>query len=70
MLQHFFQSCFSGGNAGLAAAYAGRKLQLSVTVVVPETTPQLMIEKIKEEGATVEVVGKVINMIFRKFVNM
>lgn len=28
----------SGGNAGIAAAYAGRELGIAVTVVVPETT--------------------------------
>jgi len=30
----------SGGNAGIASAYAGRKLGLPVTVVVPETTTE------------------------------
>ncbi len=28
----------SGGNAGLAVAYSGRRLGVSVTVVVPKTT--------------------------------
>ena len=55
-----------GGNAGLAAAYAGRKLGLPVTVIVPETTPQIMINKIKEEEATVEIVGKVIDDVLLK----
>ncbi|ANA15325.1 pyridoxal-5'-phosphate-dependent protein beta subunit (plasmid) [Acetobacter pasteurianus NBRC 101655] len=30
----------SGGNAGLAVAYAGRKLGVPVVVVVPETTSE------------------------------
>src|SRR5680860_534267 len=30
----------SGGNAGLAVAYAGRRLGVPVTVVVPETTTE------------------------------
>ncbi len=30
--------CASGGNAGIAAAYAGRALGVPVTIVVPETT--------------------------------
>ena len=30
----------SGGNAGLAVAYAGRKLGVPVLVVVPETTSE------------------------------
>ncbi|CAB3985240.1 serine dehydratase-like [Paramuricea clavata] len=49
----------SGGNAGLAAAYAARQLQIPATVVVPETTPEFMRNKIKEEGASVIVKGKV-----------
>ncbi|XP_028396401.1 serine dehydratase-like [Dendronephthya gigantea] len=49
----------SGGNAGLAAAYSGRMLKMPVTVVVPETTPEVMRNRIKEEGASVIVKGKV-----------
>lgn len=48
----------SGGNAGLAVAYSGRKLQIPVTVVVPTTTSSLMIEKIRLEKAEVIVKGK------------
>jgi L-serine/L-threonine ammonia-lyase len=47
----------SGGNAGLAASAAGRKLGMRVRVVVPETTKKIMIDKIKAEGAEVEVHG-------------
>ena len=43
----------SGGNAGYAVAYAGRRLGLPVTVVVPETTPALMQGRIEAEGAVV-----------------
>src|SRR5512136_2544023 len=35
--KHFVSS--SGGNAGYAAAYAGRKLHIPTTVFVPSTTP-------------------------------
>ena len=49
----------SGGNAGLAAAYAGRKLGIKTTVIVPETTPTMMRERIALEGAEVRVFGKV-----------
>jgi len=48
----------SGGNAGLAVAYSGRKLNVPVTVVVPETTPEFMRTLIQEEGAKVHVHGK------------
>ncbi|XP_068679376.1 L-serine dehydratase/L-threonine deaminase-like isoform X1 [Montipora foliosa] len=49
--------CSSGGNAGLAAAYAARKLDVSCTVVVPGTTPQFMVDRLREEGATVKICG-------------
>ena len=48
----------SGGNAGLAVAYAGRLLGVSVTVVVPQTTKKRAIDLIKREGAEVIVHGK------------
>lgn len=48
----------SGGNAGLAVAYSGRKLGIPVKVVVPESTSSLMIQKMEGEGAEVVVKGK------------
>lgn len=48
----------SGGNAGLAVAYAGRHLGLPVTIVVPETTPVMMRERLGAEGARVSVHGR------------
>lgn len=48
----------SGGNAGIAIAYAGRMLSIPVTVVVPKTTLPLMHEKLSLEGAEVIVHGK------------
>tara|TARA_B100000902_G_scaffold24358_1_gene29312 strand:- start:3724 stop:4644 length:921 start_codon:yes stop_codon:yes gene_type:complete len=47
----------SGGNAGLAVAYAGRKLNKTVTVVVPTTTKEIAKNLIKREGAHVIVKG-------------
>ena len=49
----------SGGNAGYAVAYAGRKLKVPVTVIVPETTPESVRNRIESEGATVQVHGRV-----------
>ncbi len=52
--------CFvssSGGNAGLATAYAGKKLGVRVKVVVPSTTKEIMKQKIAQEGAEVIVHG-------------
>ena len=47
----------SGGNAGLAVAYAGRRLSVPVTVVVPETTSQRARELLALEAAEVVVHG-------------
>ncbi|KAK5963338.1 serine/threonine dehydratase family protein PWA37_004462 [Arxiozyma heterogenica] len=47
----------SGGNAGFAAATASQRLSLPCTVVVPKTTKQRLIEKIKSTGANVIVKG-------------
>ena len=48
----------SGGNAGHAVANAGRVLGLGVTVVVPKTTSAKMADKIRSQGAAVEVHGR------------
>jgi L-serine/L-threonine ammonia-lyase len=47
----------SGGNAGLAVAYAGQHLAIPVTVVVPETTSQRAKDLLQMEGAEVIVHG-------------
>lgn len=47
----------SGGNAGLAAANAGRRLGLPVLVVVPETTSERARSLLAREGAEVLVHG-------------
>ncbi|XP_053136352.1 serine dehydratase-like [Hemicordylus capensis] len=51
--------CSSGGNAGLATAYAARKLGIPATVIVPGSTPPLVVRKLEEQRAEVEVFGKV-----------
>lgn len=53
--QRFVSS--SGGNAGLAVAYAGRLLRVPVTVVVPETTTERAKELLRLENAEVIVHG-------------
>ena len=49
----------SGGNAGLAAAYAGRVLGVPVTVVIPQSTSAHMKTLLEQEGASVIVHGAV-----------
>jgi L-serine/L-threonine ammonia-lyase len=49
----------SGGNAGIAVAYSGNKLNIPVTVVVPESTPERSVELIKQQNAEVIVDGKI-----------
>ena len=51
----------SGGNAGLATAYAGWKMGIKTTVVVPTTTKEFMRAKLAALGATVKVFGEVWN---------
>lgn len=48
-----------GGNAGMAAAYSARQLGVPATIIVPSVTPNLTVEKLKDEGATVIIHGKV-----------
>jgi L-serine/L-threonine ammonia-lyase len=47
----------SGGNAGLAVAYAGRRLSVPVTVVVPESASARARELLRQEGAELRVHG-------------
>lgn len=47
----------SGGNAGIAVAYAGHRLSVPVTVVVPETTTERAIALMRQEGAEVTIHG-------------
>ena len=49
----------SGGNAGLSAAYVGRKLGVKVTVVVPSTTASFILDRLRLEGAEAIVHGDV-----------
>ena len=47
----------SGGNAGLAVAYAGQALGVQVVVYVPETTPERIRDLLRSYGADVVVAG-------------
>lgn len=47
----------SGGNAGLAVAYAGRQLSVPVTVVVPTTTTETALALLRREEAEVIIHG-------------
>ncbi|GAA2843181.1 L-serine ammonia-lyase [Aminobacter aminovorans] len=47
----------SGGNAGIAVAYAGRRLSIPVSVFVPETATDKAKALIRQEGAEVIVHG-------------
>ncbi|MBC7500667.1 MAG: pyridoxal-phosphate dependent enzyme [Herminiimonas sp.] len=49
--------CPSGGNAGFAAAVAGVRLGIATTIVLPETTPASVAQKIRALGADVIVHG-------------
>lgn len=47
----------SGGNAGLAVAYAATQLGVPATVFVPETAPAVKVDKLRALGAVVRQVG-------------
>jgi threonine dehydratase len=47
----------SGGNAGLAQAFAARDLGVRATVFVPQTAPDVKVERIRAYGADVRRVG-------------
>jgi threonine dehydratase len=47
----------SGGNAGLANAYAAATLGVHAAVFVPETAPPVKVERIRQYGAEVHHVG-------------
>uniref|UniRef100_A0A673UXN3 L-serine deaminase n=1 Tax=Suricata suricatta TaxID=37032 RepID=A0A673UXN3_SURSU len=49
----------TGGNAGIAAAYAARKLGVPATIVLPEGTSQHVVRRLQGEGAEVQLAGKV-----------
>jgi len=56
----------SGGNAGLAAAYAARDFKLPCTVVLPTTTPESVQQRLAFYGADVMVHGSVWDEADRK----
>ncbi|MCC7052835.1 MAG: pyridoxal-phosphate dependent enzyme [Gemmatimonadaceae bacterium] len=47
----------SGGNAGLAVAYAGHRMGIAVVVVVPQTTTERALALLRQHGAEVVVHG-------------
>jgi threonine dehydratase len=47
----------SGGNAGLAQAFAARELGIRATVFVPQAAPEVKVERIQAYGAEVRRVG-------------
>ena len=47
----------SGGNAGLACAWAARAAQVPATVFLPTTAPSVKVERLRSYGARVEFVG-------------
>jgi L-serine/L-threonine ammonia-lyase len=51
--------CPSGGNAGFAAAVAGAALKVRTTIVVPQSTPESVRDKIRAIGAEVLVHGAI-----------
>lgn len=65
LCQHYKQEGFSqfvassGGNAGIAVAYAGMKLNIPTTVFIPKSSHEVYVNEIKSYGAQVIVAGEV-----------
>ncbi|KAH9524228.1 hypothetical protein Btru_053846 [Bulinus truncatus] len=51
--------CASGGNAGMAAAYAAKQLSIPCTIILPKTTPAFLADTLKLLNAEVKVHGDV-----------
>ncbi|XP_045918734.1 serine dehydratase-like [Micropterus dolomieu] len=51
--------CASGGNAGMAAAYAARQMGVPATIVVPSSSPPLVVQRLQDQGAAVKITGNV-----------
>jgi threonine dehydratase len=47
----------SGGNHGLAVAYAGRALGIPASIFLPETAPEVKVDRLRSLGAEVTQVG-------------
>ncbi|WP_336085654.1 serine/threonine dehydratase [Nocardia sp. SSK8] len=47
----------SGGNAGLACAWAARAAGVPATVFLPETAPRVKIDRLRDYGAEVRLIG-------------
>lgn len=43
----------------MAAAYVARKMGVPATIVVPSSSPRLVVQRLEEQGAAVKVVGQV-----------
>jgi L-serine/L-threonine ammonia-lyase len=49
----------SGGNSGIAVAYAGKKLGVPVTVFIPKSSNPIFINQLTHEGADIKIHGDV-----------
>lgn len=49
--------CASGGNAGIAVAYAGQVLNVPAHIILPKTTPSIIADKLRLEKAQVIIEG-------------
>lgn len=43
----------------MAAAYVARKMGVAATIVIPSSSPELVVQRLQDEGATVKISGKV-----------
>lgn len=49
----------------MAAAFVARKMGVPATIVVPSSSPDLVVQRLRDQGATVKISGKVSDRIGR-----
>lgn len=45
----------------MATAFAARKMGVPATIVIPSSSPQLVVQRLQDQGAAVKIVGKVMH---------
>lgn len=53
----------------MAAAFVARKMGVPATIVVPSSSPELVVQKLWDQGATVKISGKVSYRIGRCYLS-
>lgn len=50
----------------MAAAFVARKMGVPATIVIPSSSPELVVQRLQDQGAAVKISGKVSYRISRR----